>query len=240
MKAPVLLALGLAVGAATAAEPDQTINEDWPKSVDEAVQRLRNRLSPEDLEWIRRNPKDVVTSQLHLPYGTGVRNDFGLWGKNKPLLASCRTSHAEECSSIIFSAMWDKVRAETDPLLAENLDCHFSALTRTKIDTTGWYRMRLGEMLTDLQRQIDQQADTSNHSSCGALKIDVLGSPDLQCFVRVEYEDTGTLEHLFQWVSFRNAFSVTHDPPYANLTFTQECPWPEQPKHFAPQNRKEG
>jgi len=211
----------------------------WPKTVDEAAQRLRDRLSTEDLQWIRTNPKTVVTAELHLPYGTGVRNEFGLWGRNRALLKSCKTDDAEECSSIIFAALWEKVRSETNPTLSKSLDCHFTALDRIEIDTTGWYRLRLGQMLTDLQDQIDKQASSSSNCN-GPIKIVVLGDPDRQCFVRVEYEKKDRLGPLFQWIGFRNAFSVTHSPPNILLTFTQKCPWPERPKYFTPEGKREG
>jgi hypothetical protein len=193
-------------------------------------------LSPEDLEWIRRNPKGVVTTELHLPYGTGVRNEFGLWGKNLPLLKSCGTNDAEECSGIIFSALWDKVRSETDPVLGKSLDCHFSALDRISIDTTGWYKLRLGELLTDLQKQIDQQSTA--YACSKPIKIVTRGEPNLECFVRVEFEKKDQLSRLFQWIGFRNAFSVMHNPPNIELHFNQKCAWPERPKYFAPAGKE--
>jgi hypothetical protein len=237
MKILLAIALCLAALVASAGDPPVKGTDAWPKTVDEAALQLHHRLSPEDLEWIRRNPKDVVTSELHLPYGTGVRNEFGLWGKNLPLLKSCGSDHAEECSGIIFSALWDKVRSETDPALSKSLDCHFSALDRIEIDTTGWYLLRLGQLLANLQEQIDQQNAVG--SSCDeAIKIVTHGDPDLQCFVRVEYEEQQSLGRLFQWVGFRNAFSVTHSPPSIELTFNQKCAWPERPKHFTPDGRQ--
>ncbi|MFN9730180.1 MAG: DUF6794 domain-containing protein [Pseudomonadota bacterium] len=237
MKTFLAVALCLATLAAVAGDPTAPGGNTWPKTVDEAASQLRSRLSPEDLEWIRRNPKDVVTSQLHLPYGTGVRNEFGLWGKNRPLLKSCGVEDAEECSGIIFSALWDKVRSETDPAISKSLDCHFSALDRIEIDTTGWYQLQLGQLLSDLQQQIDRQSATI--SGCDeAISIVVLGDPDVQCFVRVEYEEKDSLGRLFQWVGFRNAFSVAHNPPNIQLTFNQRCAWPERPKLFTPEGRQ--
>src|SRR6266550_1238830 len=62
-----------------------------PKTVDEAVQVLKTKwLKPKDLDWILRNPKDQVVWTLYRPFGTGVRNEFGLWGDNKALLRFLR------------------------------------------------------------------------------------------------------------------------------------------------------
>lgn len=53
-----------------------------PKTVDEAVQILKTKwLKPKDLDWILRNPKDQVVWTLYRPFGTGVRNEFGLLGR---------------------------------------------------------------------------------------------------------------------------------------------------------------
>jgi uncharacterized protein DUF6794 len=237
MKTFVVITFILVVFEAFAGNTTAIGSKGWPKTVDEAAQRLHNRLSPEDLDWIRTNPKNVVTTELHLPYGTSLRNEFGLWGPNRALLKSCKTDDAEECSYIIFSALWEKVRSETDETLSKGLDCEFAALDRVEINTTGWYRLRLGQMLTDLQQQMDSQASSS--SGCnGPIKIIVMGDPDLQCFVRVEYEKKDRLGELFQWIGFRNAFSVTHHPPNIILTFTQKCAWPERPKGFTPEGHE--
>src|SRR5229473_6562406 len=63
-----------------------------PKTVDEAVQVLKAKwLKPKDLDWILRNPKDEVVWRLYRPFGTGVRNQFGLWGDNESLNDSSAT-----------------------------------------------------------------------------------------------------------------------------------------------------
>lgn len=237
MKSFVVVTFCLAVLVACAGNTSAQDDGAWPKTVDEAASQLRRRLSAEDLEWIRRNPKDVVTSELHLPYGTGVRNEFGLWGKNHALLKSCGSDYAEECSSIIFSALWEKVRSETDPALSKSLDCHFAALDRIEIDTAGWYQLQLGQLLANLQLQIDRQ-DILDPGCNEEIRIVTRGDPDLQCFVRVEYEERNNLKRLFQWVGFRNAFSVTHDPPNIELNFNQQCAWSERPMHFTPKGKE--
>jgi len=69
---------GLVIFVSTAIAVAQT-----PKTVDEAVQVLKIKwLKPNDIEWILRNPRDEVVGNLYRPFGTGVRNQFGLWGEN--------------------------------------------------------------------------------------------------------------------------------------------------------------
>jgi hypothetical protein len=56
---------------------------DKPRSVDEAVQVLKTKwLQPKDRDWILRNTKDEVRNRLYMGFGTGMRNQFGLWGDN--------------------------------------------------------------------------------------------------------------------------------------------------------------
>jgi len=67
-----------------------------PKTVDEAVQVLKTKwLKPHDIDWIKRNPKEAVVWRLYRPFGTGVRNEFGLWGDNQALRDSCGTNDPE-------------------------------------------------------------------------------------------------------------------------------------------------
>jgi hypothetical protein len=79
---------------------------DKPKTVDEAVQVLKTKwLQPKDREWILRNTKDEVRSRLYMGFGTGMRNQFGLWGDNRPLHDSCATKDPEGCSVVILDRL---------------------------------------------------------------------------------------------------------------------------------------
>lgn len=77
-----VLSLGLVACAPRA--PEAPASTPWPGTVDEAVDRLLGELPADDVDWMRRNPKDGVISQLYMGYGTGVRNQFGLWGGRRP------------------------------------------------------------------------------------------------------------------------------------------------------------
>src|SRR5689334_9085810 len=86
-----------------------------PQTVDEAVLILKTKwLSAKDLSWILRNPQKDVVARLYRPFGTGVRNEFGLWGNNQALRDSCGANDPEECSVVIFNRLWESVRADAD------------------------------------------------------------------------------------------------------------------------------
>jgi Domain of unknown function (DUF6794) len=70
----------------------------WPKTIDEAVEKLIASLSNRDKELIRNRPTEVDWYS----FGQGVRNGFGLWKGNKELIESCgvsQTSMPEDAAS---------------------------------------------------------------------------------------------------------------------------------------------
>lgn len=212
-------------------------NEHWPTTVEEAVVVLKTKwLTPKDIEWIRSNSKEDVTALLHLPFGTGVRNQFGLWGQNRKLLQSCGDDDAEACSGIIFDAVWDSVRAETPKELAAAMDCQSSLLKEISIDPKGFYKMKIGEVIVNLQSQVDSQLSKIKHSCASKLEFVAVGNPNKECWVRFEFENTTNLSMFLNWFSWRNGFTVSNKPPAIELQFQQQCAWPERPEYFEPEN----
>jgi hypothetical protein len=129
-----------------------------PKTVDEAVQVLKTKwLKPKDLDWILRNPKDQVVWALYRPFGTGVRNEFGLWGDNQALRDSCSDKDPEGCSVVIFNRLWESVRRDADPSLVRQLDCQFQVVQNIHIDETTFYKLTTGELVKAIQSQINDQ-----------------------------------------------------------------------------------
>src|SRR5690242_4057640 len=81
---------------------------EQPKTVDEAVQVLKTKwLKPKDRNWILRNTKREVVERLYMGFGTGVRNEFGLWKSNQALRDSCGTNDPEGCSVVILDRLWE-------------------------------------------------------------------------------------------------------------------------------------
>ena len=127
-----------------------------PKTVDQAVQVLKTKwLKPKDLDWILRNPKEQVVSTLYRPFGTRVRNEFGLWGDNQALHESCGDKNAEGCSAAIFDRLWESVRADADPSLVRQLDCQFQIAQAIDIIEAGFYKLTTGELVKAMQSQIN-------------------------------------------------------------------------------------
>ena len=99
---------------------------DYPKTVEEAVDRLVAGLSDEDKEKIRGMPENDLI-ELHFGLGMGIRNRFGLWQKGSKLLDSCATTrgyevnkdpdgtelppiHPDDASGVIITALWERLQ----------------------------------------------------------------------------------------------------------------------------------
>ena len=210
--------------------------ESWPVTVDEAVNRLRiDLLSHEEIEKIRFYPKDYFDPYMNFS-STSIMNEFGLYDGNRDLLESCDTLNPVTCLKVIFAALWEQLRAELSAAEVQKLDCHYEMLERIKINTNGWYLFRMGEMLQEFQRQIDKDG-LSLSQPCGEIpKIDIEGDPDMQCWIRFEFESESSLRELLGWISWRNAFTVTHRPPKIIFSYNDPCAWPERNTYFEPQS----
>lgn len=212
-----------------------------PKTVDEAVQILKTKwLKPKDLDWILRNPKDQVVMTLYRPFGTGVRNEFGLWGDNAALHESCGDKDPEGCSVVIFKQLWESVRADADPDLVRQLDCQFKVAEVIHVDESGFYKLTTGELVKAIQSQINDQllklAATGTTPCQTSLTLEVAGEPNAHCYVdapddkRVsdQMKDI-TLDKALNGLGFFNLFKTVHEPPKIILDFARKCQFPTPP-----------
>lgn len=88
-------------------------NQEWPKSIEEAVDRLLKLLSKEDVQSLK-NAKEEDLIKYHFSLGALIRNEFGMWKGNDELLKSCmkkrQFAHPDEVSSIIIEAVRKKLQ----------------------------------------------------------------------------------------------------------------------------------
>ncbi len=210
-----------------------------PKTVDEAVQVLKTKwLKANDRDWILRNPKDEVQGRLYMGFGTGMRNEFGLWGDNQALRDSCGTNNPEGCSVVIIDRLWEAVRADADPAIVHQLDCQFQLTQTIRVSLKGFNQVTTREMIKRLQSQIDIQLAKSKASqipSCqSTLALEVAGDPDLSCFVvaphrkeEAKYLDDLTLDEALRVLGVRNLFRTVHYPPKIAIDFYRRCQFPK-------------
>jgi len=201
-------------------------------------------LSSKDLDWLLRNPQKQAVATLYRPFGTGVRNQFGLWGGNQELRDSCGVDDPEGCSVAIFDRLWELVRSDADPALVRQLDCQFQLAGAIHINYKGFYKLTTGELLKAMQSQIDDQlrkiAATGTSMCQRSLTLETEGKPDMHYFVDASFakarkgqpkdQPTETsLEMLLGWLGIGNFFMVSHVPPKITLNFTRKCQFPTPP-----------
>jgi hypothetical protein len=209
-----------------------------PQTVDEAVQVIKTKwLKPKDLDWILRNPKEQVVWTLYRPFGTGVRNEFGLWGDNRALHESCGDKDPEGCSVVIFDRLWESVRADAEPSLVRQLDCQFYLTQSIHISESGFYKLTTGELVKAIQSQINDQMSklvVAGTTLCQtSLTLEVAGKPDDHCFVYSPKSDDQVkdiaLDKALHGLGFFNLFKTVHEPPKITLDFARKCQFPTPP-----------
>jgi hypothetical protein len=86
---------------------------DWPRTIDEAVDRILAKLTDVQKDELRKAPASDLDS-LHFGLGAAIRNEFGLWAGNTDLLAACGSPdmHPDAASSVIVRAVWERLQAE--------------------------------------------------------------------------------------------------------------------------------
>jgi len=237
MRILALAAFVLALGA-SGATPNK------PKTVDEAVQVIKTKwLKPKDVDWILRNPKDQVVWTLYRPFGTAVRNEFGLWGDNTALHESCGTKDPEACSVVIFEHLWESVRADANPSLVKQLDCQFQVAQAIHINEAGFYKLTTGKLVKAIQSQIDDQLSklaVAGSMPCQtSLTLELAGKPDVHCFVDAPRDKRAadqvkdiTLDKALDGLGFFNLFKTVHEPPKITLDFARKCQFPTPPYLF--------
>jgi hypothetical protein len=237
----LLVALAVAQSDSEAANKPAQPPPKISRTVDQAVLILRTKwLSTKDLDWVLRNPQKQVVHRLYRPFGTGVRNEFGLWGSNQELRDSCGNNNPEGCSVVIFNRLWESVRADADPSVVRQLDCQFQVAEAIHINEKGFYKLTTGEMLKAMQSQIDEQlamlAATGAQTCQSSLTLEVTGKPDLHCFVDAPFSKDHmnepkemTLGMALQGLGFFNLFTPSHVPPKVTLNFARKCQFSTPP-----------
>jgi len=85
---------------------------DWPAICDSAITQLLLDLTQSEKDKIAAmKENDLIL--LHHGFGTGIRNQFGLWGGNSALIKDCsgsKETHPDDVSMIIIERLWKKLQ----------------------------------------------------------------------------------------------------------------------------------
>jgi len=129
---------------------------DRPRSVADAVELLHRRLSVDERRELAYLRKDELIRQQH-GFAMTVRNQFGMWGDNPALLASCKSRNAEDCSMEIIERLYARLRAELPAEELQHLETLESRMARVQLPAHEFAAVPLSGFVTFLQSQIDAQ-----------------------------------------------------------------------------------
>jgi hypothetical protein len=111
---PVLLAVVAGCLEGTSARADD-LPAAWPRTCQPAIDRVVGDLGTTDKARLRRVDRNDL-SVLHHGRGTGIRNDFGLWGGNVARAEDCnrrlgrqgdpKDRHPDSISMPIVAQVW--------------------------------------------------------------------------------------------------------------------------------------
>lgn len=82
----------------------------YPETLDEAAKLLIDLLSEGQKQSLK-NAKEEDLNEYHFGLGMVIRNNFGLWNKNKTLMESCGHEfiHPDTASSMIIKKAWEEL-----------------------------------------------------------------------------------------------------------------------------------
>ena len=91
---------------------DETlVRASWPSTLDQSVTRLIDEMDEADKKMVRdTRKKDLMF--FHHGWGTGIRNEFGLWRGNTNLLADCHAKHPDDASMVIIQEVWQRLQEQ--------------------------------------------------------------------------------------------------------------------------------
>jgi hypothetical protein len=97
----------------TPGRKDRRSVKDFPKTIDEAVDRLLKVYGKEVKAEIRSTAKEDLL-KFHHSLGLEIRNSFGLWGENAELLSTLAPANCwgDNASMVIIEALWSRLRDE--------------------------------------------------------------------------------------------------------------------------------
>ncbi len=87
---------------------------EWPVTCDAAVVWLVEHLDNESKTTVKETPREGLI-KFHHGWGTGIRNNFGLWRGNQALMESCMALregeqfHPDTVSMILIEEAWARL-----------------------------------------------------------------------------------------------------------------------------------
>ena len=113
----IIFAASLLAGIGCHSKPRTTSAElrakhpDWPLTVNAAVTKILAGMSEANKASVRAKRKhDLI--EYHHGWGTGIRNELGLWSGNNSLMTDCHADHPDGASMVIIEAVWERLQTQ--------------------------------------------------------------------------------------------------------------------------------
>ena len=125
------------------------LKDKIPNTILEAIQLLYNGLTASEKEFILGND----AARVHHFTGMAIRNEWGLWNKNSPIVKELQTEyglfgHGDDCSGLILAGLWAHVRGQdVEKTLAAEADRYYAHWKREGLDP------KTGEPIKGFQRK---------------------------------------------------------------------------------------
>ena len=106
-----VLAVIFTCAVARAAEKDLLGPDEWPTTVSDTVADILRTMPEAEKRQIRQTRKDDLIL-FHHGWGTGIRNQYGLWRGNGALIFSAcgKPCHPDDASMVIIEAVWEELQ----------------------------------------------------------------------------------------------------------------------------------
>jgi hypothetical protein len=98
------------------------LNEIWPELIQKAIEPPKTIVETVDrlITVLDDEHKIIIAAMLeedlgdlHFSLGLAIRNAFGFWDSQSPLLTSCKTMKPDDISDQIILELWERLNRKT-------------------------------------------------------------------------------------------------------------------------------
>lgn len=176
-----------------------------PKTIDEAAMLIIKKMKKKEKKTIKEtSPFDLIL--YHHGWGTGIRNEFGLWNDNTELMKDCGNTHPDDCSMKIIYRVWQIL--QENPRENTFITDYFSRIERAKYEIEEFIKALPADTLDSL---IFCKASTLLSTDCNGDSVNVV----YIAFKRnssSSYADVRIIEHSEDSIVFVEPGITMHEP----------------------------
>lgn len=176
-----------------------------PKTINEAAEVIISKMKSKDKKTIKESsPFDLI--MYHHGWGTGIRNELGLWHDNKELMKDCGNTHPDDCSMKIIYRIWQIL--QENPLENAFITDYYTRIERAKYEVEEFIKGLSADTLDSL---ILQKASTVISTDCQGDSVNVVYVAFRRC-QNPSFADIRIIEHSEDSIEFVEPGVTMHHP----------------------------